>query len=189
MVTLTISDVPGDDPSIIASGPAGADASTCADALAILDRYGAHHRASPCARSAGGGRAWKPPNPAMPCLQAMRSTCIATRGSRSKPQPKPPAPQAGLPHILSDEIEGESREVGKVHAALARAVAQRGAPFERPCVLLSGGETTVTVRPRPKGAPKGRGGRAGEFCMGLAQALQGRSGVWPWRPTPMASTA
>ena len=68
--------------------------------------------------------------------------------------------------------------MGKVHAALARAVAQRGAPFARPCVLLSGGETTVTVRPRPEGAPKGRGGRAGEFCMGLAQALQGQSGVW-----------
>ncbi len=84
-------------------------------------------------------------------------------------------------HILSDEIEGESREVGKVHAALARAVALRGQPFERPCVILSGGETTVTVRKQPEGTPKeqrGRGGRAGEFCMGLAQALQGQPGVW-----------
>jgi len=80
--------------------------------------------------------------------------------------------------ILSDAMEGESREVGKVHAALARAVAQRGQPFARPCVILSGGETTVTIRPRLPGAAKGRGGRAGEFCMGLAQALQGEPGVY-----------
>ena len=80
--------------------------------------------------------------------------------------------------ILSDAMEGESREVGKVHAALARAVAQRGQPFARPCVILSGGETTVTIRPRAAGAPKGRGGRAGEFCLGLAQALQGQPGVY-----------
>jgi len=75
-------------------------------------------------------------------------------------------------HILSDEIEGESREVGKVHAALARAVARRGAPFAKPCVILSGGETTVTVK--SKG---GRGGRAGEFLLGCAIALQGEPGV------------
>jgi glycerate 2-kinase len=88
------------------------------------------------------------------------------------------AREAGLAaHILSDEMEGESREVGKVHAALARAVAHRGQPFARPCVILSGGETTVTVRPRAPGAPKGRGGRAGEFCLGLALALQGQPGV------------
>jgi hydroxypyruvate reductase len=81
-------------------------------------------------------------------------------------------------YVLSDAIEGESREVAKVHAALARAVAQTGQPFATPCVILSGGETTVTVRPLPAGAAKGRGGRAGEFCMGLALALQGQNGVW-----------
>ena len=75
-------------------------------------------------------------------------------------------------HVLSDEIEGESREVGKVHAALARAVARRGEPFARPCVILSGGETTVTVK--SKG---GRGGRATEFLLGCAIALQGERGV------------
>src|SRR5205085_3646127 len=80
--------------------------------------------------------------------------------------------------IVSDEMEGESREVGKVHAALARAVAHRGQPFRRPCVILSGGETTVTGRKLPEGTPRGRGGRAGEFCMGLAQALQGQPGVF-----------
>jgi hydroxypyruvate reductase len=81
---------------------------------------------------------------------------------------------AGIPaHILSDQIEGESREVGKVHAALARAVARRGAPFSKPCLILSGGETTVTVR--SKG---GRGGRATEFLLGCAIALQGQPGVF-----------
>ncbi len=75
-------------------------------------------------------------------------------------------------HVLSDEIEGESRVVGGVHAALARAVARRAAPFRKPCVILSGGETTVTVK--QKG---GRGGRASEFLLGCALALQGEPGV------------
>jgi hydroxypyruvate reductase len=85
-------------------------------------------------------------------------------------------------YVLSDEIEGESREVGKVHAALARASAKGMGPFVRPCVILSGGETTVTVQSgKVKSglkAREGRGGRAGEFCMGLALALQGQEGVW-----------
>jgi hydroxypyruvate reductase len=81
---------------------------------------------------------------------------------------------AGItPHILSDEMEGESREVGKVQAALARSVVRSGTPFTKPCVILSGGETTVTVR--SKG---GRGGRATEFLMGCAIALQGEPGVF-----------
>jgi hydroxypyruvate reductase len=75
-------------------------------------------------------------------------------------------------------MEGESREVGKVHAALARAVSHRGQPFAKPCVILSGGETTVTIRKQPEGTPRGRGGRAGEFCLGLAQALQSQGRVW-----------
>ena len=84
------------------------------------------------------------------------------------------ARQAGIEaYILSYEIEGESRVVGQVHAALARQVAQRGAPFKKPCVLLSGGETTVTVK--QKG---GRGGRATEFLLGCALALQGQPGVF-----------
>ena len=84
------------------------------------------------------------------------------------------ARSAGLDaHILGDEIEGESREVGKVHAALARQIARRGQPFARPCVVLSGGETTVTVK--HKG---GRGGRASEFLLGCALALQGEPNVW-----------
>ena len=81
-------------------------------------------------------------------------------------------------YILSDEIEGESREVGKMHAALARAAAKGLGPFIKPCVILSGGETTVTVRPQAPDTPRGKGGRAGEFCLGLALALQGQKGVW-----------
>jgi hydroxypyruvate reductase len=80
--------------------------------------------------------------------------------------------------VLSDEIEGESSEVGRMHAALARAVAKGHSPFKAPCVLLSGGETTVTVRPLPEGWQRGKGGRAGEFCLGLALGLQGQAGVW-----------
>jgi hydroxypyruvate reductase len=68
--------------------------------------------------------------------------------------------------------------VAKVHAALARAAAKGLGPFTKPCVILSGGETTVTIKPQPAGTPRGRGGRAGEFCMGLAEALQGQPGVW-----------
>ena len=84
------------------------------------------------------------------------------------------ARDAGLAaHILSDEIEGESHVVGGVHGALARAVARRGEPFARPCVILSGGETTVTVK-----SQGGRGGRATEFLLGCAIALQAEPGVW-----------
>ena len=176
VVTLTISDVPGDDPSIIASGPTVPDASTCADALAILDRY--RITVPPAVRAALEAGLLETPKPGDPVFAGHAVHLIATPQQSLEAAAQAARAAGWAAHILSDEIEGESREVGKVHAALARAVAQRGAPFERPCVLLSGGETTVTVRPRPEGAPKGRGGRAGEFCMGLAQALQGQSGVW-----------
>ena len=176
VVTLTISDVPGDDPSIIASGPTVPDASTCADALAILDRY--RITVPSAVREALEAGALETPKPGDPVFAGHAVHLIATPQQSLEAAAQAARAAGWAAHILSDEIEGESREVGKVHAALARAVAQRGAPFSRPCVLLSGGETTVTVRPRPEGTAKGRGGRAGEFCMGLAQALQGQSGVW-----------
>lgn len=176
VVTLTISDVPGDDPSVIASGPTVADASTCAEALAIIDRY---RIAVPTAvRAALEAGQLETPKPGDPRLAGHEVHLIATP-AQSLAAAAELARAAGLDaHVLSDEIEGESREVGKVHAALARAVARHGTPFARPCVILSGGETTVTVRPRPAGAPRGRGGRAGEFCLGLALALDGQTGVW-----------
>jgi hydroxypyruvate reductase len=176
VVTLTISDVPGDDPSVIASGPTVADATTCADAVAILQRYGIEVPGAIMSLLEQG--ALETPKPADAVFQGQQVHMIATP-QQSLEAAAAAAREAGLDaHILSDEIEGESREVGKVHAALARAVAQRGQPFRRPCVILSGGETTVTVRKQPPGTPRGRGGRAGEFCLGLAQALQGQPGAW-----------
>jgi len=176
VVTLTISDVPGDDPSIIASGPTVPDASSCADAVAILSRYGIAVPGAIMSLLEQG--ALETPKPGDAVFAGHAVHLIATP-QQSLQAAADAARAAGLAaHILSDEIEGESREVGKVHAALARAVARQGQPFARPCVILSGGETTVTVRKPAPGTAPGRGGRAGEFCLGLAQALQGQPGVW-----------
>ena len=176
VVTLSISDVPGDAPSVIASGPTVGDASTCADALAILARYQIAVPEGVLERLRN--QALETPKPGDAVFQGHAVHLIATP-QQSLVAAAAAARALGLEaHILSDEIEGESREVGKVHAALARAVARHGQPFARPCVILSGGETTVTLRPQPAGTPRGRGGRAGEFCLGLAQALQGQAGVW-----------
>ena len=176
VVTLTISDVPGDDPSVIASGPTVPDASTCADALAILRRYGIEVPAPVLAALEQG--TLETPKPGSTAFAGHTVHMVATP-QQSLQAAAEAARAAGLDAwILSDEIEGESREVGKVHAALARAVARQGQPFARPCVILSGGETTVTVRPVPPGQQRGKGGRAGEFCLGLALALQGQPGVW-----------
>jgi hydroxypyruvate reductase len=176
VVTLTISDVPGDDPSVIASGPTVPDDTTCADALSILERYRIDIPGS--VRDMLLKSALETPKTGNPLFAGHRVHMIATP-QQSLQAAADLARSAGLQaHILSDEMEGESREVGKVHAALARAVAHRGQPFAKPCVILSGGETTVTVRPVPAGQVRGKGGRAGEFCLGLALALQGQAGVW-----------
>ena len=176
LVTLAISDVPGDEPSVIASGPTVPDASTCADALSILKRFGiAVPQALMDALHSGS---LETPKPGAPEFDQTELHLIATPG-QSLQAAAQAARQAGLSaYVLSDEMEGESREVGKVHAALARFVANRGEPFARPCVIISGGETTVTVRTPAPGSARGRGGRAGEFCLGLAQALQGQPKVW-----------
>ena len=176
VVTLTISDVPGDDPSTIASGPTLPDATTCSDALAILKRYSVDVPSAVLAQLSSG--ALETPKPGNPAFSAHEVHLIATP-QHSLEAAAAAARAAGLnAYILSDEIEGESRDVGKVHAALARSVARRGQPFTGPCVVLSGGETTVTIRRLPDGTPPGRGGRAGEFCMGLAAGLQGQTGVY-----------
>jgi hydroxypyruvate reductase len=170
VVTLLISDVPGDAPEVIASGPTVPDSTTCADALAILAR---HRIEVPAAARRGleSGR-FETPKPGDPRFAGHAVHMIATP-QQSLEAAAALARGAGIAaHVLSDEIEGESREVGKVHAALARAVARRDAPFARPCVILSGGETTVTVA-----AKGGRGGRATEFLLGCAIALQGQPGV------------
>jgi hydroxypyruvate reductase len=170
VVTLLISDVPGDAPEVIASGPTVPDTTTCADAQSILARYGI---AVPDAvRSGLASGAFETPKPGDPRFAGQAVHMVATP-QQSLEAAAALARSAGIDaHILSDEIEGESREVGKVHAALARAVARRGEPFRKPCVILSGGETTVTVK-----AKGGRGGRATEFLLGCAIALQGEPGV------------
>jgi len=170
VVTLLISDVPGDEPAVIGSGPTVPDPSTCADALRILQRYGIE--IPPAARAGLESGAFETPKPGDARFAGHQLHMIATP-QQSLEAAAALARAAGVgAHILSDQIEGESREVGKVHAALARAVAQRNQPFAKPCVILSGGETTVTVK-----AKAGRGGRAGEFLLGCAIALQGQPGV------------
>ena len=176
VVTLAISDVPGDDPSVIGSGPTVPDATTCADAVAILQRYGIAVPGAIMSLLEQG--ALETPKPGDGVFLEHQVHLIATP-QQSLEAAADVARVAGLQaHILSDEMEGESREVGKVHAALARSVARHDQPFHKPCVILSGGETTVTVKKQPAGVAPGRGGRAAEFCLGLAQALQGQPGVW-----------
>lgn len=176
VVTLTISDVPGDDPSVIASGPTVPDATTCADALAILRRY--QIAVPPAIEAALQAGTLESPKPGDACFAGHEVRMIATPMQSLQAAAELARERGIAAHVLSDEIEGESREVGKVHAALARAVARGQGAFAKPCVILSGGETTVTVRDLPPGLQRGRGGRAGEFCMGLAEGLQGQAGVW-----------
>ena len=171
LLTLLISDVPGDDPIDIASGPTVPDPTTCADALAVLDRHAIAVPARIRADLESG--ALETPKPGDAAFAGHEVHLVATP-QQSLDAAAALARSAGLAaHILGDDIEGESREVAKVHAALARQVARRGQPFARPCVVLSGGETTVTVK--EKG---GRGGRASEFLLGSALALQGEPDVW-----------
>ncbi|HSN33796.1 MAG TPA: glycerate kinase [Ideonella sp.] len=171
VVTLLISDVPGDDPAVIASGPTVPDPSTCADALAILERYAIE--VPPAVRAGLQSGALETPKPGDLRFAGHQVQLIATP-QQSLDAAAALARSLGLEvHVLSDEIEGESHVVGRVHAALARAVARRGTPFARPCVILSGGETTVTVK-----AKGGRGGRATEFLLGCAIALKGEPLVY-----------
>lgn len=169
VVTLLISDVPGDDPCDIASGPTVGDPSTCADALAIVERYGIALPAKVRAvLESGRGESVKPDDPR---LARCETRMIATP-QMALEAAAAVAREAGItPHILGDAIEGEARDVGKVMAGIARQVARHAQPFAPPCVLLSGGETTVTVR------GKGRGGRNVEFLLALGLALDGRPGI------------
>jgi glycerate 2-kinase len=168
--TLLISDVPGDAPGVIASGPTVPDDTTCADALAICRRYGIALPAA--ARTGLDSGAFETPKPGDAAFAGHEVRMLATPWA-SLEAAAALARSAGVEAVLlSDEIEGESRVVGQVHAAMARAVARQGQPWRKPVVVLSGGETTVTVR--SKG---GRGGRATEFLLGCALALQGEPGV------------
>jgi hydroxypyruvate reductase len=170
VLTLLISDVPGDDPINIASGPTVADPTTCADALEVIRRYGidvppAVHELL----ASGRGETVKPGDPKLARAEVrMIATPQMALGATASV-----ARAAGVePLILGDSIEGEARDVGKVMAGIALQVAVHGQPVVPPCVLLSGGETTVTVR------GDGRGGRNVEFLLSLAIALDGRAGIY-----------
>ena len=167
--TLLISDVPGDDPIDIASGPTVADPTRCSDALAIVQRYGID--LPPVARrllESGEGESIKPGDERL----AGSSTQLIVTPQASLLAAAEVAQRAGVAaYILGDAIEGEAREVGIVMAGIARQVAQHAQPFVPPCVLLSGGETTVTLR------GNGRGGRNVEFLLSLAIALDGVPGI------------
>ena len=172
VVSLLVSDVPGDCAGDHRQRPDGARSDhlrrRAGGARPLRDRDLARGPGAARERRAGDAQARRRrPSP------ATQVHIIATP-QRSLEAAAAAARAAGIEaHILGDEIEGESREVGKVHAALARQIARRGQPFARPCVVLSGGETTVTVRP----GASGRGGRGTEFLLGCAIALQGEPTV------------
>jgi hydroxypyruvate reductase len=170
LLTLLISDVPGDAPTDIASGPTVADTSSCTDALAIVQRY---QIAMPDAMRAllqsGAGETVKPGDPRLhnSSVRMVTAPQIALEAAAKI------ALVAGFtPYILGDSLEGEARDVAKTLAGITRQVVLRGQPFKTPCVLLSGGETTVTIR------GQGRGGRNVEFLLALAVALGDLDGVY-----------
>jgi hydroxypyruvate reductase len=170
VVTLLMSDVPGDDPIDIASGPTVADPTTCADALDVVRRYGIElPQKVRRVLESGDGETVKPGDPRVAHAEVRM---IATP-QRSLEAAATVASAAGVtPAILGDALEGEAREVGTVMAGIARHVATHGEPFAPACVLISGGETTVTVRGR------GRGGRNVEFLLSLAISLDGEPGIF-----------
>ncbi|MHC8315450.1 glycerate kinase type-2 family protein [Pseudomonas sp. LB3P31] len=167
--TYAISDVPGDLATVIASGPTVADPSTSTEALAILKRYAIEVPASV--------REWlqspesETVKPGDPCLARSHFQLIA-RPQQSLEAAAVKARQAGFSPLILGDLEGESREVAKVHAGIARQVVLHGQPLPAPCVILSGGETTVTVR------GNGRGGRNAEFLLSLTESLKGLPGVY-----------
>ncbi len=169
VVTLLISDVPGDDPIDIASGPTVGDATTCAQALDIVRRYGIPLPAAARAvLESGAGESVKPDDARLARCEAH---LIATPQMALMAAAKVARQNCVAAHVLGDAIEGEAAEVGRVMAGIALQVATHDMPFTRPCVLLSGGETTVTV------TGNGSGGRNVEFLLSLGVALNGHDGI------------
>lgn len=167
--TLLISDVPGDEPAVVASGPTVADPTRCADALAVLARYAI--AVPPHIRAGLEAGMLETPKPGDPCFARSMLRVVAT-AQQALEAAAGVARRAGVtPLILGDSIEGEAREVARMHAGMARQIATRDQPAAKPCVLISGGETTVTVR------GQGRGGRNAEFLLALTLALDGLPGV------------
>jgi hydroxypyruvate reductase len=169
VVALLISDVPGDDPSVIASGPTVGDPSTREDALEIIGKYSID--ASAGVLDLLRREACETPKPGDPRLARAETRLIARPQDSLEAAARLAAEHDVTPLILGDAIEGEAREVAIVMAGIARQAVRHGQPAAPPCVLLSGGETTVTLR------AKGRGGRNSEFLLSLAIVLDGLAGV------------
>jgi hydroxypyruvate reductase len=169
VLTLAISDVPGDDPAVIASGPTVADPTTAVDALKVLDFHGIAIPDALRVRLASGEL--ETPKPGDPRLANSEFRLIASPRQMLEAAAAEANRLGIAPLILGDAIEGEAREVGKALAGIALSCARHGFPADKPCVLLSGGETTVTLK------GKGRGGRNTEFLLGLALTLDGAPGI------------
>jgi hydroxypyruvate reductase len=174
VLALVISDVTGDDPTHIASGPCVADPTTFGDAIAILARYGVKPPSAVAAHLERGARGETPetPKPGDPALARAESRVIATAHASLEAAAAYFRERGVSPLVLGDSVTGEASEVAKVYGALAREVRRYGAPARPPAALISGGETTVTLRGR------GRGGRCSEYLLSLAVDLAGLDGTW-----------
>jgi glycerate-2-kinase len=169
VVTLAISDVPGDGPEVIASGPTVADPSTFADARAILARYRIDPPAAVAAHLLAAADETPKPGDLLADFRLIAAPMASLRAAAALARA-----QGVAALILGDALEGEAREMGSVLAGVALGALRHGEPLGRPCVLLSGGEATVTIG----AGPAGRGGRNTEFLLSLALALGGAPGVW-----------
>ena len=170
VVSFVVSDIPGDVLSLVASGPTIADGSTKADALAALMHYGI---TLPPKLTGFLDAAPEAPSPLHPALQHNEAHLVAS-SARSLGAAASAARALGLAaYILSDAIEGETRDIAMMHGAIARSVKTSGQPFKPPCVILSGGETTVTLG----SMGVGKGGRNSEFLLAFAQAIAGSTGI------------
>ena len=173
VVTLVISDVPGDDPGTSASGLTVPGTPSRAAVRAMVAQYGV--ALPPAAAALLAGEANLPPPTAPADVRMIATPAMALAAAAAA------ATRAGVtPLILGDALEGESRELGIVLAGIARSVRAHGQPLPAPCVLLSGGETTVTMQTMHtmQTGPAGRGGRNTESLLGLAIALKGAAGIW-----------
>lgn len=174
VVALVISDVTGDDPTHIASGPCSPDPTTYGDALAILDAWGVRPPPSVAAHLARGAAGAIPetPKPGDPGFDRAEVRVIATAHASLMAAAAFVQARGITPMVLGDSVTGESREVAKVHAAIARQLRAHAHPFHPPVAVISGGETTVTLR------GKGKGGRCSEFLLSLAIELGGTADAW-----------
>jgi hydroxypyruvate reductase len=168
VVTLLISDVPGDDPSVIGSGPTVPDPTSAADAAAILKKY--RMQVPDAVVTHLQSAAAETPKPGDPRLGSLKTVMLGTPQAALDAAAKV-ASDAGYRPVILGDLEGEARDVALVHAGIARQIARHGQPAARPAALISGGETTVTVR------GNGRGGRNAEFLLALAVALDGQAGI------------